>query len=557
MYSTIQTLLGRLLTLLLSLVGGFAIPSMLQAQCMNFSTDFYWANGLGGRPRAMFVHDDGTGPSLYVGGSFSESPRNHIARWNGTSWYGFGNGLGIVGGDEWVTSITAFDDGTGEKLYAGGHFTLSPMGFPVYYNLARWNGTSWSELPQGPASPQIEVHDILAWDDGTGPALYVVGNFSMFVATSSGGTAITAGIARWNGTAWYDVGGGMNGPVYCLEVWDDGSGPALYAGGGFSMAGSASAGGVARWSGSSWNPVGSGVDDIRALSFCLHDDGNGQALHALTFGSNSVVRWDGQSWSAIGPWPTSITSIWSLFSADLGNGPRLLAGVSSSPINIPPVWEWNGNAWVPNPIDLDGIVLTSAEFDDGHGSGPSLYLGGQFHRAGALVSRRIAAVSRCASPVDTMCVGDGTVAACPCYNQGARNSGCANSVSTAGARLTASGSPSNDTLALTTMNEPASAGTIVLQGTESVFGRVPFGDGLLCLGGRLVRLFTRTASSGSVVVPAGGDPTLRDRSAQRGDALIPGDVRYYQAYYRDVSATFCPAPSGGTFNVTNGVRVVW
>ena len=44
---------------------------------------------------------------------------------------------------------------------------------------------------------------------------------------------------------------------------------------------------------------------------------------------------------------------------------------------------------------------------------------------------------------------------------------------------------------------------------------------------------------------------------QRGDPLAPGDVRYYQAYYRDADAAFCAAPTGGTANTTNGVRVVW
>ncbi|MBI5362663.1 MAG: hypothetical protein HZA53_05755 [Planctomycetes bacterium] len=555
MYNTIQTLLGRLLTLLLSLVGVFAIPSMLQAQCMNFSTDFYWANGLGGEPMAMYVYNSGAGPELYVGGSFSETHRNHIARWNGTSWYAFGNGVGVIGGNEWVASITAFDDGTGEKIYAGGHFTLSPLGFPTYYNVAKWNGTSWSELPQGP-SGSSEVEAMTGWNDGTGSALYVAGSLSQYVLDSNNTWTLTAGVIRWNGTAWHDVGGGMNNLVQCLQVWDDGSGPALYAGGWFTLAGGNTAGGVARWNGTNWGPVGSGLDDIRAAKFTIHDDGNGPALYAVSGGQGTITRWDGQNWERLDPWPASL-GILSLFSADLGNGPRLYVGAVSYAGSVPPVWEWTGGAWIPALSEVYGVVTTSAEYDDGHGSGPSLYLGGQFSSAGGVESRRIAAWRRCASPLDTMCLGDGTVAACPCYNQGSRGNGCANSVSLAGARLAATGMPSNDTLVLTTTNQPGSSATIVLQATDPTFLRTPFGDGLLCLGGRLVRLFTRTASSGSVVVPTVGDPTLRDRSAQRGDALIPGDVRYYQAYYRDVSATFCPAPSGGTFNVTNGVRVVW
>jgi hypothetical protein len=34
-------------------------------------------------------------------------------------------------------------------------------------------------------------------------------------------------------------------------------------------------------------------------------------------------------------------------------------------------------------------------------------------------------------------------------------------------------------------------------------------------------------------------------------------MRAYQVYYRDPDAAFCPAPAGNTFNVSNGVQLVW
>ena len=57
---------------------------------------------------------------------------------------------------------------------------------------------------------------------------------------------------------------GVSGPggydsVFALTTFDDGSGPALYAGGDFSAAGDKAAFGIARWDGSSWSPLGSGV----------------------------------------------------------------------------------------------------------------------------------------------------------------------------------------------------------------------------------------------------------------------------------------------------------
>ena len=49
------------------------------------------------------------------------------------------------------------------------------------------------------------------------------------------------GVARWDGSAWSALSGpsgtGVERLVYALAVFDDGSGPALYAGGYFTTAG--------------------------------------------------------------------------------------------------------------------------------------------------------------------------------------------------------------------------------------------------------------------------------------------------------------------------------
>ncbi|MCH8165440.1 MAG: hypothetical protein IH889_07520, partial [Planctomycetes bacterium] len=52
---------------------------------------------------------------------------------------------------------------------------------------------------------------------------------------------------------------GLNGPVSATVVYDDGTGPALYVGGGFNFAGDVSASSVAKWDDTSWSPLVSGV----------------------------------------------------------------------------------------------------------------------------------------------------------------------------------------------------------------------------------------------------------------------------------------------------------
>jgi hypothetical protein len=97
-----------------------------------------------------------------------------------------------------------------------------------------------------------------------------------------------------------------------------------------------------------------------------------------------------------------------------------------------------------------------------------------------------------------------------------------------------------------------------IQGDAHI-GAVPYGDGLRCISGTLVRLETKDVSSNSAdfPTPGSGDPTISARSAALGDVIAAGSTRYYQVQYRNASLTFCPAPTGDTFNVTNAVWANW
>src|SRR5262245_57808344 len=60
---------------------------------------------------------------------------------------------------------------------------------------------------------------------------------------------------------------GLDGQALALIVYDDGTGPALYAGGFFAVAGDALASNIVRWDGSAWAPLGMGMNDgVRALA---------------------------------------------------------------------------------------------------------------------------------------------------------------------------------------------------------------------------------------------------------------------------------------------------
>jgi Tol biopolymer transport system component len=157
--------------------------------------------------------------------------------------------------------------------------------------------------------------------------------------------------------------------------------------------------------------------------------------------------------------------------------------------------------------------------------------------------------------------GVGGVRTCPCGNPpGGSGRGCENSAGTGGARLSATGgaSLSSDSLVFTTSGEKPTATSVLLQGTASSAGGVVYGQGVRCVGGTLKRLYTKSASGGSITAPsfAAGDATVSARSAAVGNPIASGQSRWYLVFYRDPTV-LGGCPSGSTFNATQTGVVTW
>jgi hypothetical protein len=615
--------------------------------------------GLVGDVNALTVFDDGSGAALYAGGNFLNAGgavANDVAKWNGSSWSPLGAG---VGGGLYAFALGSFDDGTGPALFAGGSF--SAAGGTGAHGIARWKNASWSPLATGaPGGTNNAVYALATFDDGTGTALYAGG------ALTQGGAVAANHIARWKSSTWSSLGSGLDGHVYALCTFDDGAGTALYAGGSFTNAGGAPAQHVARWNGSTWSPLGSGTDDaVRALA--VFDDGSGPALYAggdftMAGGQTAlrVARWKSSTWSPLAggiDGSQSPASVAALLAFNDGSGPGLFVGGSFDVVDGSPaanvarwdgstwtiaqlhtdgpvaafaafefhgapalavggsfisaggglsygdaVWDgymwwdlagglhnstqafatfddgsglalyaagsfvpvpglfavnriarWDGFAWHPLGDGLDGTAFALAKFDDG---APGLYAGGYFQSAGALASSYIAAWRGCSAPIEGFCYGDGSLVSCPCANEGAQGHGCQNSAFTGGARLQATGHAQPDSIVLHAAGELPSALSIFLQ-ADALYEPTFFGDGVLCANGNLLRLYVKHAAGGAISAPQAGDPSVSAKSAALGDPLAPGMTRYYQTYYRDSKLDFCPAPSGDAWNITNAVRILW
>ncbi len=344
--------------------------------------------GTNGLIEDLEVFDDGGGDRLYAGGSFGTAGgggASDIASWNGASWSPVGSGPGFN-----VYDLEVFDDGNGAALYAGGAGAV-----------ARWNGSAWTQVG-GAFDNDVRA---LAVFNGS---LHAAGFF-----TNAGGTAANY-IARWNGSSWSALGGGLDAWVHDMEVYNAGSGVALYAGGEFHNAGGNPAEGIARWNGSSWSAVGGGLWSpplsYIVYSLAVFHDGNALELYAGGYfyaGTiRHVARFNGSQWSPVGSPLTNGTfdAVLAMRVFDDGTGPALFLGgifEQAEDVWVNTVVKWDGTRYWPLGDGIGGGVSSLAVYDDG--GGPALYAGGSFSMAYDLPAANIVRYDGCPA---TACGGD-------------------------------------------------------------------------------------------------------------------------------------------------------
>lgn len=342
---------------------------------------------LNGSVLSLVVFDDGNGSKLYAGGQFTTAPgvpMSHIGVWNGTTWAAVGSGLN---GD--VNALTIFDDGSGPALYAGGAFSQAQ--FQGIHYIARWNGTTWMPLQRnigvfndlnGP------VYSLAVFNDESGPALYAGGAF-----TQASGASI-ARIAKWSGQQWSALGSGATATVRALATFNDGATISLYAGGDFTTIGGVFALRIAKWNGSQWTALTSGANDS-VFALTPFDDGQGSRLFvggAFTIAGGSpiarIARWDGAAWSpagsgvAAGSGDPDVVYALGAFNGSLFAGGDFALAVDNA-IPTQDIARWDGSQWVSLGQGVFGNSLEDAiVFNDG--SGPALFVAGDYYNAGGI-----------------------------------------------------------------------------------------------------------------------------------------------------------------------------
>jgi hypothetical protein len=170
--------------------------------------------------------DDGSGPALFVMGSFNDTSRNIrlLARLTDSQFEQFSLPPLLINR---VSDIAWFDDGSGPALYATGEHTPATNQRAAF--LMRLRNGVWEQvggfdvrLAPGSLGPTLAV-----LDEGEGPRLYLAGHFT---PQSSHPT----GLIRWDGAAWSTTahfiqsptGSASTAPVDALARFDeDGPGP--------------------------------------------------------------------------------------------------------------------------------------------------------------------------------------------------------------------------------------------------------------------------------------------------------------------------------------------
>ncbi len=325
--------------------------------CVPEWSDVFRAAGIPlGAVRCATMHDDGTGPALYIGGDFATVEGRFVGgvvKWDGVRLSPVGQGVGFVlGSAGQVRALASVDfDGPGgapASIVVGGSFfnAFNTDGTEVPSpSLARWAGGQWQ--PMGAdftsdieAIPGVATL-IVANAENTGPRLYIGGGFP-------GRVAWTSDLVNFDGLS----PGQFDWGVAAITPFDaDGPGPLptrIFFGGGFN-------GGLVELSGGVPSFVPGTINgDIRALAV-FDNDGPGPALPKLYVGWPTIRTWNAvDGWGVFSAAPENQTFD-VLTVANLGAGPRLFIGgeyAAVPPVGQPEepysrVVQWDGTTLSP------------------------------------------------------------------------------------------------------------------------------------------------------------------------------------------------------------------
>ncbi len=395
-------------------VGGAFDPTIGGTQLLNIAgwDGTQWqalSSGLDGPVQTLGAWDG----KLVIGGSFY-NPVFRLGTWDGwnfeypggvtgVGWYGgdyvntvaasatklyVGGVLNLVAPSTYGANVFAFDGtsytslGEGNALYgnvrsfgkwngsvyAGGSFGRSSNAGDLN-GIARWTGSRWESVGGGVQASgwyELRVNGI----DSFGSDLLLTGQFDHTLSGSP-----LHNVARWNGSTWTSPGGGFASETYRSIVYQN----EMWVAGGYQELLNHGSGNLWKWSGTAWQAQGGG--DF-GLPFALAE-WNGKLIIGGVFASvggvpaNCVAMWNGSSWSALGAGLNAAVSNLIVSNGELyASGEFWLSGSDS----VPGIARWNGTKWVSVG---GGVSSNWAAHALGSGAG-SLWQGGSWDQIGGV-----------------------------------------------------------------------------------------------------------------------------------------------------------------------------
>lgn len=232
------------------------------------------------------------------------------------------------------------------------------------------NGFTEQELAwiQPAYSPNHDWLPLGGGTDGTVTTLHTLSNGDLLVAgdlTTAGGTACTQ-VARWNGTDYQAMGGGVDGVITCAIEFNG----ELYLGGAF-QAGFAD---LAHWTGTSWDyeNVFFGkyvqVNDLHVFNGALYAAGYTMGFAGAT---HMVAKKNGANWDPVGSAFNDMVRALEDRDDELVAGGDFTSMISPMPVLAQRVARFTGSDWSQL---ADGL---NAPVHDLHDLNGDLYAGGE------------------------------------------------------------------------------------------------------------------------------------------------------------------------------------
>ncbi len=224
-------------------------------------------NELGGANTSPFIGWIGSiktdlSGNVLIGGQLSDSPIQNVGTFDGNNWSELG-GSNTLGLNHWIYSITI---DTGGNVYTGGYDYNSTNSKCLVY---KWDKNNWSAVGGVNSSifnlgidPNPTIVSLVNDNKGN---LYAAGSFKNTLGYNF--------VAKWDGTSWSELGG-LNSSTFnytILSLATDSLGN-VYAGGLFKDAQNKEY--VAKWNGTNWSKLGNTNFDGEILSIATDNQNN-------------------------------------------------------------------------------------------------------------------------------------------------------------------------------------------------------------------------------------------------------------------------------------------